>query len=114
MEEARLLEDLEGEQHDATFDAEAAVVLARHQLERYAPELQSLPLHRATDTMRRWHVEWAEDFQAYLRRTRDAEAVIFTEWPFSDEEYRRTVGEPAEPDPPDDTPPFEPTGPAQT
>ncbi|MFJ8942131.1 3'-5' exonuclease [Streptomyces sp. NPDC102395] len=66
--------------HDACADALAAARLARAIAERH-PKVAGLgpaELHlRQID----WYAEWAADFQAFLRRKGDAEAVVDGTWP---------------------------------
>ncbi|MBL1103641.1 3'-5' exonuclease [Streptomyces sp. 5-8] len=66
--------------HDATADALAAARLASAIADRH-PKIASLgpaELHRLQVE---WYAEWAADFQAFLRRKGDAEAVVNGVWP---------------------------------
>jgi DNA polymerase-3 subunit epsilon len=66
--------------HDATADALAAARLARAIADRH-PEIASLgpaELHRRQIG---WYAEWAADFQAFLRRRGEADAVVDGAWP---------------------------------
>ncbi|WP_251095396.1 3'-5' exonuclease [Streptomyces sp. Caat 7-52] len=66
--------------HDATADALAAARLASAIADRH-PKIASLgpaELHRLQVE---WYAEWAADFQAFLRRKGDAEAVVDGVWP---------------------------------
>ncbi|GAQ66320.1 3'-5' exonuclease [Streptomyces scabiei] len=66
--------------HDASADALAAARLARAIAERH-PKVAALgpaELHRRQIE---WYAEWAADFQAFLRRKGDPEAVVDTTWP---------------------------------
>lgn len=67
--------------HQAGSDALAAVRVAVRLAERYpreVGELHPLDLHRQQIG---WHTAWAEDFQAWLRREKDPDAVIDARWP---------------------------------
>ncbi|MPY64067.1 3'-5' exonuclease [Streptomyces spongiae] len=66
--------------HDATADALAAARLARAIAERH-PKVAALgpaELHRRQIE---WYAEWAADFQDFLRRKGDADAVVDGSWP---------------------------------
>ncbi|MFM9594581.1 3'-5' exonuclease [Streptomyces scabiei] len=66
--------------HDASADALAAARLARAIAERH-PKVAALgpaELHRRQIE---WYAEWAADFQAFLRRKGDPEAVVDATWP---------------------------------
>ncbi|MFI5857542.1 exonuclease domain-containing protein [Streptomyces parvulus] len=66
--------------HDATADALAAARLARAIAGRH-PKVAALgpaDLHRRQIE---WYAEWAADFQSFLRRKRDAAAVVDATWP---------------------------------
>lgn len=69
-----------GDAHNATRDAEAALLLTREQLAGFPP-VQELPWISVTHSMQVGHQEWAENFEAYLRREKDPEARIHREWP---------------------------------
>ncbi|GAA2246270.1 3'-5' exonuclease [Streptomyces amakusaensis] len=66
--------------HDATSDAVAAVRVARAVAERH-PSVAALAPAELHDRQIRWYAEWAVDFQAFLRRKGDAEAVVDASWP---------------------------------
>ncbi|MFJ9583656.1 3'-5' exonuclease [Streptomyces acidicola] len=75
--------------HDATADALAAARLARAIAERH-PKVAALgpaELHRRQIE---WYAEWAADFQSFLRRKGDADAVVDASWPM-----RELADEPA-------------------
>jgi len=66
--------------HDASADALAAARLARAIAERH-PKVAGLgpaELHRRQIE---WYAEWAADFQSFLRRKGDADAVVDGLWP---------------------------------
>ncbi|MFF5362630.1 3'-5' exonuclease [Streptomyces scabiei] len=66
--------------HDACADALAAARLARAIAERH-PKVAALgpaELHRRQIE---WYAEWAADFQVFLRRKGDPEAVVDATWP---------------------------------
>ncbi|MFD7132316.1 3'-5' exonuclease [Streptomyces sp. NPDC059894] len=66
--------------HDASADALAAARLAGAIAERH-PKIAALgpaELHRRQIE---WYAEWAADFQDFLRRKGDAEAVVDGTWP---------------------------------
>jgi DNA polymerase-3 subunit epsilon len=67
------------EAHTAKADAQAALDVARAIGERY-PEVQ-LPAHRIHLHQVHWHAEWAANFQGFLRRKGDTDAVIDGSWP---------------------------------
>lgn len=66
--------------HDAAADALAAVRVAVAIAGRHPQVAAQDPweLHRSQI---RWYADWAEDFQAWLRRGRDPQAVIEATWP---------------------------------
>lgn len=66
--------------HDASADALAAAQLARAIGERHAKvaALGPAELHRRQVE---WYAEWATDFQSFLRKKGDAEAVVDPQWP---------------------------------
>ncbi|CAL9591572.1 3'-5' exonuclease [Streptomyces sp. enrichment culture] len=66
--------------HDACADALAAAGLARAIAERHAKvaSLGAAELHRRQIE---WYAAWAADFQSFLRRKGDAEAVVDGAWP---------------------------------
>ncbi|MFD9118608.1 3'-5' exonuclease [Streptomyces bottropensis] len=66
--------------HDAAADALAAARLARAIAQRH-PKVAALgpaELHRRQIE---WYAEWAADFQAFLRRKGNPEAVVDATWP---------------------------------
>lgn len=66
--------------HDASADALAAARLARAIALRH-PKVAALgpaELHRSQIE---WYAEWAADFQAFLRRKGDPDAVVDAVWP---------------------------------
>lgn len=67
------------EAHTASADAQAALDVARAIGERY-PEVQ-LPAHRIHMHQVHWHAEWAANFQDFLRRKGESDAVIDGSWP---------------------------------
>ncbi|MBO0913590.1 3'-5' exonuclease [Streptomyces laculatispora] len=69
-----------GGAHDATADALAAVRVAYAIAGRHASvaALTGAELHRRQIT---WYAEWAADFQQFLRRKGEADAVIDGRWP---------------------------------
>ncbi|GGR96265.1 MULTISPECIES: 3'-5' exonuclease [Streptomyces] len=69
-----------GAAHDATADALAAARLASAIADRH-PKIAALgpaELHRRQI---RWYAEWAADFQAFLRRKGEKDAVVDGAWP---------------------------------
>jgi len=68
------------ENHDAAHDAEAALLLARAQLNTY-PDLGKVTHLSCSKMMMEWHAAWADDFEAFLRRERDPDAHIARAWP---------------------------------
>ncbi|MFI2212551.1 3'-5' exonuclease [Streptomyces sp. NPDC020141] len=66
--------------HDATSDAVAAVRVARAVAERH-PSVAALAPDLLHERQVRWYEEWAVDFQAFLRRKGNADAVVDTSWP---------------------------------
>jgi DNA polymerase III subunit epsilon len=66
--------------HDATADAVAAIRVARAVAARH-PSVASLTPAELHRRQIRWYAEWAEDYQAFLRRKGDAEAVVEGSWP---------------------------------
>ncbi|QNP69505.1 3'-5' exonuclease [Streptomyces roseirectus] len=66
--------------HDASADALAAARLARAVAGRHPKvgELGVAELHRSQVE---WYAQWAADFQAFLRRKGDADAVVDGVWP---------------------------------
>lgn len=76
--------------HNATADALAAARLASAIADRH-PKIASLgpaELHRRQIE---WYAQWAADFQAFLRRKGEADAVVDGRWPLRE----LTEGQPA-------------------
>ncbi|WP_318200685.1 3'-5' exonuclease [Streptomyces sp. SCL15-4] len=79
-----------GAAHDATADALAAARLATAIAERH-PKIAALgpaELHRCQI---QWYARWAADFQAFLRRKGETDAVVDGTWPLREP----TEGQPA-------------------
>ncbi|GLF97829.1 3'-5' exonuclease [Streptomyces yaizuensis] len=70
--------------HDATADAVAAVRVARALALRH-PSVAALDPERLHERQIRWYAEWAADFQAFLRRKGNADAVVDAEWPLREQ-----------------------------
>jgi DNA polymerase-3 subunit epsilon len=69
--------------HDASADALAAARLARAIADRH-PKVAALgpaELHRRQIE---WYAEWAADFQSFLRRKGETDAVVDGTWPMRD------------------------------
>ncbi|MER5888260.1 3'-5' exonuclease [Streptomyces sp. NPDC001941] len=66
--------------HQATADALAAVRVAVAIAERY-PSVASLAPDELHEQQIRWYADWAADFQGFLRRKGDADAVVDPAWP---------------------------------
>ncbi|SJM53038.1 3'-5' exonuclease [Gulosibacter sp. 10] len=66
--------------HDAASDSLAAGRVALALARRY-PEQVAIPLDALHEQQVRWAREQAEDFQAYMRRTKDPEFVAEGDWP---------------------------------
>ncbi|MFF9394324.1 exonuclease domain-containing protein [Streptomyces griseoluteus] len=66
--------------HDASADALAAARLATAIAERY-PKIAGLGLAELHRCQVEWYAEWAADFEAFLRRKGEADAVIDRVWP---------------------------------
>ncbi|MCX5527233.1 3'-5' exonuclease [Streptomyces bobili] len=76
--------------HDASADALAAARLARAIAERH-PKVATLgpaELHRSQIE---WYAAWAADFQDFLRRKGDADAVVDGVWPVREPADSHTV-----------------------
>ncbi|MER6015016.1 3'-5' exonuclease [Streptomyces bluensis] len=76
--------------HDATADALAAARLARAIAERH-PKVAALgpaDLHRRQIE---WYAAWAADFQSFLRRKGDTDAVVDASWPMRELADERVV-----------------------
>ncbi|MBB4984925.1 MULTISPECIES: 3'-5' exonuclease [Streptomyces] len=66
--------------HQAAADALAAVRVAVAIAERH-PQVAALDPAALHERQIGWYRAWAEDFQAFLRRKGDAEAVVDSTWP---------------------------------
>ncbi|ANW21799.1 3'-5' exonuclease [Streptomyces clavuligerus] len=66
--------------HDATADALAAVRVAGALALRH-PSVAALDPARLHERQIVWYAEWAADFQAFLRRKGEADAVVDPHWP---------------------------------
>ncbi|GKQ37010.1 3'-5' exonuclease [Streptomyces sp. A012304] len=66
--------------HDACADALAAARLACAIAERH-PKVAALGLAELHRRQIEWYAAWAADFQSFLRRKGDAEAVVDGTWP---------------------------------
>lgn len=75
--------------HEALSDALAAVRVAVCIAERHPEVAERDPWDLHRDQVR-WYADWAESFQAWLRKGRDPEAVIEAHWPLRDQ--RPVVG----------------------
>ncbi|MCX3062737.1 3'-5' exonuclease [Streptomyces beihaiensis] len=69
--------------HDASADALAAARLARAIGERH-PKVAGLGPAELHHRQVEWYARWAADFQSFLRRKGDAEAVVDPLWPVRD------------------------------
>lgn len=75
--------------HDATADALAAARLARAIAERH-PKVAALGPAELHDRQIEWYAAWAADFQNFLRRKGDTDAMVDGSWPM-----RELADEPA-------------------
>lgn len=75
--------------HDATADALAAARLARAIAERH-PKVAALGPAELHHRQIEWYAAWAADFQNFLRRKGDPDAVVDASWPL-----REPADEPA-------------------
>ncbi|MGW1074735.1 exonuclease domain-containing protein [Streptomyces sp. NPDC002537] len=66
--------------HEAGADALAAVRVACALAERY-PRIADASLWELHDDQVRWYADWATDFEKWLRRKGDADAVVDPRWP---------------------------------
>lgn len=66
--------------HDASADALAAARLASAIAGRH-PKVASLGPARLHASQIEWYAQWAADFQSFLRRKGDAQAVVEATWP---------------------------------
>lgn len=66
--------------HEAGADALAAVRVARAIAERH-PRIAKVGLGELHRNQERWYGEWAEGYQAWLRRKGDVGAVVDGRWP---------------------------------
>ncbi|GGW64251.1 3'-5' exonuclease [Streptomyces lucensis JCM 4490] len=69
-----------GAAHDAGADALAAARLAFAIAERH-PKIAALGAAELHHRQIEWYAAWAADFQAFLRRKKDADAVVDGAWP---------------------------------
>ncbi|AKN72234.1 DNA polymerase III subunit epsilon [Streptomyces sp. PBH53] len=76
--------------HNATADALAAARLASAIADRH-PKIASLGPAELHQRQIQWYAEWAADFQAFLRRKGEADAVVDGTWPLRE----LTEGQPA-------------------
>ncbi|WP_354639496.1 exonuclease domain-containing protein [Kitasatospora camelliae] len=67
--------------HQAGSDALAAVRVAVALAERYGAGVGELTPGQLHERQIDWHRQWAEGLQAWLRRGKDAEAVVDPRWP---------------------------------
>ncbi|MFF2045362.1 exonuclease domain-containing protein [Kitasatospora sp. NPDC058170] len=67
--------------HEAGSDALAAVRVAVALAERYPGEVGDVPLAELHTRQIDWHRTWAESLEAWLRRSKDPQAVIDPRWP---------------------------------
>ncbi|MEU3160043.1 exonuclease domain-containing protein [Streptomyces griseoincarnatus] len=76
--------------HTAVADARAALEVAREIGERY--EAAQVPAHRLHLRQVQWHREWADNFQAHLRRKGERDAVVDGSWPLRSVPAQRAGG----------------------
>ncbi|MDH6116042.1 DNA polymerase-3 subunit epsilon [Kitasatospora sp. GAS204A] len=67
--------------HEAASDALAAVRVAVVLGERYPAQVGELSLTALHEQQVGWYREWAEGFQAWLRKGKDPQAVVDARWP---------------------------------
>ncbi|MGW6914153.1 exonuclease domain-containing protein [Kitasatospora sp. NPDC054939] len=67
--------------HEAGSDALAAVRVAVALAERYPREVGDLPLPDLHHRQIGWYRSWAEGLEAWLRRSKDPQAVVDPRWP---------------------------------
>ncbi|GAB2709242.1 exonuclease domain-containing protein [Kitasatospora kifunensis] len=67
--------------HEAASDALAAVRVAVALGERYPVQAGELSLSALHEQQVHWYREWAEGFQAWLRKDKDPQAVVDARWP---------------------------------
>ncbi|MCX4749724.1 exonuclease domain-containing protein [Kitasatospora sp. NBC_01287] len=67
--------------HEAASDALAAVRVAVALGERYPAQVGELGLLALHEQQVRWYRDWAEGFQAWLRKGKDPQAVVDARWP---------------------------------
>ncbi|AXI77013.1 3'-5' exonuclease [Peterkaempfera bronchialis] len=67
--------------HEAGSDALAAVRVAVRLAERYPREVGELHPAALHEQQIGWYTAWAENFQAWLRKEKDPQAVIDARWP---------------------------------
>lgn len=66
--------------HEAGADALAAVRVARAIAARY-PQVAALAPDELHERQIEWYAQWAENFQGFLRKKGDADAVVDPRWP---------------------------------
>ncbi|MEV0964009.1 MULTISPECIES: 3'-5' exonuclease [unclassified Streptomyces] len=66
--------------HEASADALAAVLVARAIADRH-PSVAALTPSDLHARQIRWYAEWAADFQSFLRRKGEKDAVVDGSWP---------------------------------
>ncbi|WP_317446042.1 3'-5' exonuclease [Streptomyces collinus] len=76
--------------HNASADALAAARLASAIAGRH-PKVASLGPAELHDRQIEWYAEWAADFQAFLRRKGEADAVVDGVWPVREPADSRTA-----------------------
>ncbi|MBF9070892.1 exonuclease domain-containing protein [Streptacidiphilus fuscans] len=69
------------EAHEAGSDALAAVRVALALAERYPDQVGAVDPAELHLAQIRWHADWAEGLQSWLRRSKDPEAVVDGVWP---------------------------------
>ncbi|MFF7235025.1 3'-5' exonuclease [Streptomyces collinus] len=79
-----------GAAHNASADALAAARLASAIAGRH-PKVASLGPAELHDRQIEWYAEWAADFQAFLRRKGEADAVVDGVWPVREPADSRTA-----------------------
>lgn len=66
--------------HNAMYDAEAALLMAREQLGAFET-LENVTHLDCTQAMMRWYAQWADEYEAYLERTGKPHKHILRAWP---------------------------------
>jgi DNA polymerase III subunit epsilon len=67
--------------HASQADASATIRLCRELAERF-PELRELSLTELTERERRWHEDWACNYEQYRRQRGDSSFRVVRAWPF--------------------------------